>query len=78
MAQQLRTLAAVPKYPGSIPSTHMAAHNCSSSSKGPDTLTDIQARNLASDLGIGFQVYTRPCEGLGPGSKEVEGLTRTE
>jgi hypothetical protein len=28
MAQQLRRLAALPGDPGSIPSTHMAAHNC--------------------------------------------------
>lgn len=39
--QRLRALAALPKNPGSSPSTHMAAHNCSSSSKGPDTLTQI-------------------------------------
>jgi hypothetical protein len=29
MAQQLRTLAALPKVLSSIPSTHIAAHNCS-------------------------------------------------
>lgn len=28
MAQQLRALAALPEDPGSVPSTHMAAHNC--------------------------------------------------
>ena len=28
MAQWLRTLAVLPKDPGSIPSPHMAAHNC--------------------------------------------------
>ena len=28
MAQQLRALSALPKILGSIPSTHMAAHNC--------------------------------------------------
>ena len=28
MAQQLRALTALPEDPGSIPSTHMAAHNC--------------------------------------------------
>ncbi|CAO2645611.1 hypothetical protein LEMLEM_LOCUS27546 [Lemmus lemmus] len=28
MAQWLRALTALPKDPGSIPSTHMAAHNC--------------------------------------------------
>jgi hypothetical protein len=27
MAQQLRALPALPENPGSIPSTHMAAHN---------------------------------------------------
>ncbi|CAO2608825.1 hypothetical protein LEMLEM_LOCUS13963 [Lemmus lemmus] len=28
MAQRLRALTALPEDPGSIPSTHMAAHNC--------------------------------------------------
>ena len=28
MAQWIRALAALPEDPGSIPSTHMAAHNC--------------------------------------------------
>ena len=28
MAQRLRALAVLPKDPGSIPSTHMAAHSC--------------------------------------------------
>jgi len=28
MAQQLRTLDALPEDPGSIPSIHVAAHNC--------------------------------------------------
>jgi hypothetical protein len=28
MAQWLRALSILPKDPGSIPSTHMAAHNC--------------------------------------------------
>jgi len=27
MAQWLRALASLPKYPGSVPSTHTAAHN---------------------------------------------------
>jgi hypothetical protein len=32
MAQQLKTMAALPKDLVSIPSTHMAAHNCLSTS----------------------------------------------
>ena len=36
MAQQLGTLAALLEVQGSIPSTHMAAHNCNSSSSRPD------------------------------------------
>ena len=28
VAQQLRALASLPEDPGSVPSTHMAAHNC--------------------------------------------------
>jgi hypothetical protein len=42
-AQQLRALAAFPEDPGSIPSTHMTAHNCNSSSRGFNALTDIHA-----------------------------------
>jgi hypothetical protein len=38
MAQQLRALAALPEDLVSIPNTHMAAHNCNSSSRGSDTL----------------------------------------
>jgi hypothetical protein len=38
MAQQLGALAAFPEDLGSIPSTHMAAHNCNSSSRGFDAL----------------------------------------
>ena len=43
MALMLRAQTVLPKDPGSIPSTHMAAHDCLylqfSSSRGPDTLT---------------------------------------
>jgi hypothetical protein len=39
LAQWLRTLAVLPKDQGSIPSTHMAAHNRNSSSRGSDALT---------------------------------------
>ena len=40
MAQGLKTLAVVlPEDPGSIPCTHMAAHNCNSSSEEFDILT---------------------------------------
>ena len=41
MAQWLRALAGLPKDPGSILSTHMAAYNCNSSSRGSYTLTQI-------------------------------------
>ena len=37
MAQWLRASTALPQDPSSIPSTHMAAHNCSSSSREPHT-----------------------------------------
>lgn len=38
MAQWLRALAILPEQPELIPSTYMAAENCNSSSRGPDTL----------------------------------------
>ncbi|EDL76976.1 rCG25076 [Rattus norvegicus] len=38
MAQQLRAPAALPEDPGSIPGTHMAAHNCNSGSRVSNTL----------------------------------------
>jgi hypothetical protein len=28
LAQWLRALAALPEYPGSVPSTHMSGHHC--------------------------------------------------
>jgi hypothetical protein len=48
MAQRLGELAALPKDPGSIPSTHMAAYTvCDSSSRGSGTLTQtyMQAKH---------------------------------
>ena len=36
MAQQVRTLAALPEHPGSMPGTHVVTHN--SSPKGSDAL----------------------------------------
>ena len=47
MAQQLRglrALAVLPEDLGSIPSTHMVAHNCNSSSRGSDTLTPVRIK----------------------------------
>jgi hypothetical protein len=48
MAQWLKALASIPEYPGSIPSTHMEAHNCKSSSRRSNTLinthTHIKAK----------------------------------
>jgi hypothetical protein len=41
MAQWVRVLTALPEDPGSIPGTHMTAHNCNSSSREPDTFTQI-------------------------------------
>jgi hypothetical protein len=38
MAQRLRALAALPEVLSSIPSMHIAAHNCNSGSRGSDTL----------------------------------------
>jgi hypothetical protein len=37
-AERLKALAVLPEAPGSIPSTHMAAHNCHF--QGSDTLTE--------------------------------------
>ena len=52
MAQQLRALTALPENPGSIPSTHMAAHNCS---RGLDILiqTYMQAK---------YQLFLKVCK----------------
>ena len=47
MAQRLRVLTDLPEDPGSIPSMHMAAHNCLLLQiQGTDTLTqtDMQAK----------------------------------
>lgn len=38
MAQQSRALTVLPEGLGSVPNTHMVAHNCISSSKGSDAL----------------------------------------
>jgi hypothetical protein len=38
MAQWLRALAALSEVLSSVPSTHVAAHNCNSSSRGSDPL----------------------------------------
>ena len=45
MAQQLRTLAVLPEDPGSIPITHMAAHNCNNSFRGSDIFTPMHIKN---------------------------------
>ena len=37
MTQWIRALAALPENLDSIPSTHMAAHNCSMNNKNPET-----------------------------------------
>jgi hypothetical protein len=50
MAQRLRVLTDLPEDPGSIPSMHMAAHNCLLLQiQGTDTLTqtDMQANTNA-------------------------------
>jgi hypothetical protein len=39
MTQQLRALTALPEDPGSIPSSHMAAHSCNVCSRGSESLT---------------------------------------
>lgn len=38
MAQWLRELAVLPEIQGLIPSNHMAAHHCSTSSRGPENI----------------------------------------
>jgi hypothetical protein len=56
MAPQLRALAAIPEGLGSIPSIHIAAHNCNSSSRGSYTLLThtymayMQAKNKINHL----------------------------
>ncbi|KAL6077744.1 hypothetical protein STEG23_007898, partial [Scotinomys teguina] len=50
MALQLRALAALPEDPGSIPSTHMAAHNCNFSSRASDTLTQTYMESFLYGL----------------------------
>lgn len=39
MAWKLRALAALSKYPCSIPNTHMVTQNCNSSDWGPNTFS---------------------------------------
>ena len=52
MAQQLPEPAALPEDPSSIPSNHVAAHNCNSSSRGFYTLTHthMQAKHNAHKI----------------------------
>ena len=46
-AQLLKALAVLPEVPGSIPSTHKAAHNCNSNSRGSDISTDIHGNKTS-------------------------------
>ena len=61
MAQQLRTLIALPEDWGSIPSTHMAAHNhlTPSGFRGGTVCTDIHAnRTLIYKVNESFKKQT--------------------